>query len=94
MEFIIGGGLVVVFVVICLLVMAMHEAREVNIGLTRQLKRKEGDLAHLALKNQQLRDEIATYPLVYTKPAMPVARRREDLPPMPGGSLNWPEEWS
>ncbi len=100
MEFVLGAVAVVIIVVMGLQAMAIHQAREVCTDLTRQLKRKEGDLAELAHKNKALREEIDLYPLVYTKPAAKPpaihvtqpARRREDLTgqPRPQG---WDNSW-
>lgn len=98
MEFIIGAAIIVVICIIGLQGISLHQAQQANDDLERQLRRREGDLAEVRLKNENLRKELAIMPLIYTPPAKPPAvtitepkRRQEDLRPMVGGSVTWDE---
>lgn len=97
MEFAIGAFVIVVAGLIVWQEWAARGDRAAVKDLTAQLSRLERDKQELRHRINVLNEEIRQMPVAYVAPSVlrSVARRREDMPPaMPGGSLNWPEEWS
>lgn len=78
MELLIAGSVVSLVIIVVLQCISLEGFKGANADLTRQLKRRDGDLIEARMKNKELRDEINTFPLLYQKP--PAVSLRTEKP--------------